>query len=226
MLPKGLGAPSAPPKPGIAPEDIICDIIFMMGSFSMPGGRPRPAGSPPGGPACSGRSKPSIIWRSCSSDSDGSGLGEKTPSIGLRDVFLGAKKCSEMSTSAGSWCSVAAGAVEEASGADGVVVPESITMDHTPISTMSEEEQRETYGRYSTGYTPPVTRPPTPVIFSSLEDPPALIFASLRSLRSRACSAARWAAASASLVVAVSAIFEVCGSFSWAVMYVSVGSCR
>jgi hypothetical protein len=35
-----------------------------------------------------------------------------------------------------------------------------------------------------------------PVILFSRAEPPALIFASLRSLRRRACSAARWAAAS------------------------------
>lgn len=42
-------------------------------------------------------------------------------------------------------------------------------------------------------------RPPMPVILFSLADPPALILASLRSLRKRACSAARDAAASLAL---------------------------
>lgn len=38
--------------------------------------------------------------------------------------------------------------------------------------------------------------PATPVILSKRDEPPAFILASRRSLRSRACSAARWAAAS------------------------------
>ena len=48
---------------------------------------------------------------------------------------------------------------------------------------------------------PPGTRPPRPVILLSLAEPPALSFASRRSLRRRACSAARWAAASSGLCV-------------------------
>lgn len=89
---------------------------------------------------------------------------------------------------------------------------------------MEKKKKKKEKSTAFKGHKPPVTRPPTPVIFSNLADPPALIFASLRSLRSRACSAARWAAASASLVVAVSAMFartgELCGSFSQAVMSV------
>lgn len=42
----------------------------------------------------------------------------------------------------------------------------------------------------------PGARPPRPVILFNLSVPPALILASRRSLRKRACSAARWAAAS------------------------------
>jgi hypothetical protein len=48
-----------------------------------------------------------------------------------------------MSTSAGSWCSVAAGAVEEASGADGVVVPESIAMGSCHQHNIRRREDRQ-----------------------------------------------------------------------------------
>lgn len=67
---------------------------------------------------------------------------------------------------------------------------------------------------------PPTTRPPMPVILFRRAEPPALSLASRRSLRRRACSEARCAAASASLDVAaalLSAMAEaegVVGRFS------------
>lgn len=51
--------------------------------------------------------------------------------------------------------------------------------------------------------------PPSPVILFSLALPPALIFASRRSLRMRACSAARAAAASSGLIPVVSTMMGV-----------------